>query len=1070
MRRPLLMMRTRSLLGSMFAKYEGARAGFPLAKSVGEFIRRSQAILPTPLPPADFIAGTGGANGQLPLMLRGEGIPKALHSTPIWVEDFEGIWQEYGVDDAVWRGGRKVGSVVYNTETDGSLIAKERVINGGDWVSGSDYKFNSHGDHFAQFNGTAGNWIITPDHPSHRPTGNLTIVHKIALESYTPTSVQIISLSGSDFNAGTNNHTVYIDIDGRIKLIRNSGSTNRSFESGINSLIDGQVYYIRIDYTQDNGADPARSEAAFSFSVNGVDFTPIGSPDTNSNTGEGNSDTSGFRIGAGLVGGLAMVGRVYDTWIIEGAAVLAHFRAGDNPYNAPSHDNPDLYGEYYARFTQAAKTILSPDSAKIDVSTQMFVGCKIRLADYSPTVSQYIASKWQGVGHQRSWYLQIITTGRIRLVYDPDGTNTTTNFLTSTVIPSSLNGKDLWVGAAVNTVTQEAEFYIREPGQAWQAIGVGFGDVVQAQIFNSTANLQCSGTNDVSTQGIIGRFYELVLYDDYNRTNLVAHFDASANPNSDPTHVSSATGETWTWDSITSDRDGQETWNWQAITSAKDEDGAWLPDNIKGRILVANDNLLLQNGNSATSLAYQELATIVGRKYQISIQMAGAENGAIRIGTLKGGTDIGLETLFVGDRNEYSFIAETAITHITLGALTGTKDREVYFKHIRIHIAEPTLAFNLFATNEIVDSFNLVGNLTNAPVVTYDQIGLRGDINGATKVEDTNPVTHSFMNIGTTINSATVTLRYFIESDDDNTRLVGVGMLLGGNNLVYHFNTSTGEITLEIGNVGTAPKVSVHKTGKWWVVCVEDSAGATANTVNVYVIPARALVAGTPGEDTTEVGSIVVGQLEVYQNTIINQIQHAPPIFNSGGANSIAQTRYQFDLSNHNQEQGLWAVKWTPLYADITHGLHSGIISLKTSSAGSVIFDRSGGSQLGNFDDSLAANTPVISWEPRDIIPIASPHGDSLMNIGVNGELNAIDTVYDGEYLLNNRIELGVNATSPMDFSQISFWDVDYTEAKQIGLDFLNYIPDSRSLLAANAVTHNTDGVTHLSVLVTHTP
>jgi len=58
----------------------------------------------------------------LNLMPKGTITATSIHSTPILALDYQGIYQEYDVDDPVWAGGRKDGVTTYATNPDGSLI------------------------------------------------------------------------------------------------------------------------------------------------------------------------------------------------------------------------------------------------------------------------------------------------------------------------------------------------------------------------------------------------------------------------------------------------------------------------------------------------------------------------------------------------------------------------------------------------------------------------------------------------------------------------------------------------------------------------------------------------------------------------------------------------------------------------------------------------------------------------------------------------------------------------------------------------------------------------------------
>ena len=189
----------------------------------------------------------------------------------------------------------------------------------------------------------------------------------------------------------------------------------------------------------------------------------------------------------------------------------------------------------------------------------------------------------------------------------------------------------------------------------------------------------------------------------------------------------------------------------------------------------------------------------------------------------------------------------------------------------------PYLKYQPAATNIILHSRNYddaAWSKSNTTVVA-DQVGIDGTSNTAWTVTD-NSTAHGWLTQATgfaTTGSGPVA-KYWVGKDNDETRFVGIHIISGATNTVYHLNTKTGATTAALGPGDVT--IEVIDDGNFWQVIVHTAVTVASNS-RTYLEPADGTVFGT--RDPLATGSCVVGQMEFHDNKTIAQVRNLGPIF-----------------------------------------------------------------------------------------------------------------------------------------------------------------------------------------------
>ena len=177
----------------------------------------------------------------------------------------------------------------------------------------------------------------------------------------------------------------------------------------------------------------------------------------------------------------------------------------------------------------------------------------------------------------------------------------------------------------------------------------------------------------------------------------------------------------------------------------------------------------------------------------------------------------------------------------------------------------------------------------STPVSALSEVGLDGVANSAVLFTD-NAAAYSakyqVMTVSTIQNTST--FRAFVKKDANTTRFPGIGVHPDGafEAEVWAFDTSTGAVWHGIDAGTTTSQIEINSVGDWWEVILEASSSGVGTSIRPKLWPS--LCSGTISNlEDTATGSIVVGNVEFYENTTIEQVRGTAPIFTEAAAVTV---------------------------------------------------------------------------------------------------------------------------------------------------------------------------------------
>lgn len=195
----------------------------------------------------------------------------------------------------------------------------------------------------------------------------------------------------------------------------------------------------------------------------------------------------------------------------------------------------------------------TPDAAAFSALNDFSVLLLVAPNDWTPAATQVLFCHRYSTGNQRSWTLNLNTTGTIELQLSTDGAATTSSAV-STVAVGGTDGVALWVLAIRERTAGTIKFYkATDTGTgtppafaSFTQIGTTVSGMTTATLFNSTA-LLIAGAAESGGAATAGKLYRALLYTGlYASTPTLVRDCNAANWSSGSTWVASTTGETWT--------------------------------------------------------------------------------------------------------------------------------------------------------------------------------------------------------------------------------------------------------------------------------------------------------------------------------------------------------------------------------------------------------------------------------------------------------------------------------------------------------------------------------------------
>lgn len=206
---------------------------------------------------------------------------------------------------------------------------------------------------------------------------------------------------------------------------------------------------------------------------------------------------------------------------------------------------------YYADFLGVTGDLITtPNSSAVvmDGATSE-IWIKIAFDDWTPAAATtYILAQFENSG-QYAYDVRLLSTGKLQFTTSTNGTSATGNTQT-TVATGITDGEAATIKITRTASTGKVNFYKSSDD------GVNFDQIGIEQ--NSGTGVLTSSTDELAigayhggTFPVTGKLYEVKIFDGIDGS-VVAHFNATDNPTSAGTHVSSDTEETYTWTDINS--------------------------------------------------------------------------------------------------------------------------------------------------------------------------------------------------------------------------------------------------------------------------------------------------------------------------------------------------------------------------------------------------------------------------------------------------------------------------------------------------------------------------------------
>lgn len=191
----------------------------------------------------------------------------------------------------------------------------------------------------------------------------------------------------------------------------------------------------------------------------------------------------------------------------------------------------------------------TPDNAALDITGDIEMAADIAPTQWPPATDQTVMGKYMDSTANRSYRLDVLTTGKIRITWSTDGTN---NFSISSAVPVDIIGGervsirvtfDVNNGAGGRTAT----FYTAAGGTnlngPWVQLGSAQTTATVTSIFSGTAALEVGSRNGGNNR-FIGQIFAARVRNGIGGTIVANPFFQSQAPGT--TNFVDSAGRTWT--------------------------------------------------------------------------------------------------------------------------------------------------------------------------------------------------------------------------------------------------------------------------------------------------------------------------------------------------------------------------------------------------------------------------------------------------------------------------------------------------------------------------------------------
>jgi hypothetical protein len=170
----------------------------------------------------------------------------------------------------------------------------------------------------------------------------------------------------------------------------------------------------------------------------------------------------------------------------------------------------------------ANNTFFAPDSAAVSILGDIDLRADIAASDYTPSATQSLIAKFRGDTNQRSYMMQILSTGLVRLVTNPVGNSGAANVVfDSTVAPTVTDFSRIQIRATLDVDdgagNKTATFYTRTDGDissssGWTQLGTAVTTAGTTSIFDGTEVLNIGSNTTGGLELFSGSIFRAQIY------------------------------------------------------------------------------------------------------------------------------------------------------------------------------------------------------------------------------------------------------------------------------------------------------------------------------------------------------------------------------------------------------------------------------------------------------------------------------------------------------------------------------------------------------------------------------
>ena len=300
----------------------------------------------------------------------------------------------------------------------------------------------------------------------------------------------------------------------------------------------------------------------------------------------------------------------------------------------------------------------------------------------------------------------------------------------------------------------------------------------------------------------------------------------------------------------------------------------------------------------------------------------------------------------------------------------------------------PYLQYYPAATNAFTYSNDASGTGWTAPsggTKTFDQVGLTGEPNTATLIEDTDgastyPPYHSDLSFSGSV----ITCRIWVKKDNDESRFPNFRINWFGGSAVSEyltFNTKTGASHIATATSNGTVTHEVIDEGDWWAILSQYEQTSEGNTSVRYQIRPAYTTTLTGSEEVSATGSIVMGNLEAFEDKTIAEVRGLGPIFSEGSSVTTDATVYYFGVSNASDDPQAWFFE---TFSTVDEAVLAGNSPLASPTENRWIKDYSAQTRFFVDGDTLVVNEGAEEDAAREI-GFVYDFGSTQAGASVNG-------------------------------------------------------------------------------------